>query len=172
MKTLLSRLLRSSLRLWVRPHHVVQLVDPLDYDKMVHLDAEELAEGGLAAAYDELLPEILQFAADPIAAIEEFEESDGSFRARAGEQVYTIWSGNGERGEGWTRASIALFDVVNRSLENSNVRFYAFYGGNDLSGMFLTEDQVAKARAALPKRSDWPYLVVDEPPNYGFPVEA
>jgi hypothetical protein len=139
---------------------------------MIHLDAESLAEGGLATAYAELLPRIQFFVAEPIASIEEFAEDDGTQKARAGGQEYVIWSADGERYEGWVRAPIALFDVVNRSLASASVRFYAFYGGNDLSGMFLTEAQFAEARIAIQRRSDWPYLLVDEPPHYGFPNAA
>ncbi len=172
MKEALSRLLKSVLHPWARSHETQQPMDPLDYEKMIHLDAETLAEGGLASAYEKLLPEIRKFVSNPISVVEEFTAADGNIKARAGGQVYTIWSKSGDRGEGWLNAPIALFDIVNRNLENTNVRLYAFYGDNDLSAMFLTEDQVAKARAALPKRSDWPYLLVNEPPHYGFPNAA
>lgn len=35
--------------------------DPLDYDQLVYLDAEDLAEQGILSAYQALLPRIKQF---------------------------------------------------------------------------------------------------------------
>jgi hypothetical protein len=165
-------LLKNLLYPWVQPDREERPAGPLDYDLMFHLDAEELAEGGIPEAYKKLLPVLRTYTADPIAQVELLEDTDQSQRVAAGGKVYTIWSPNSDRGEGWIRAPIALFDIVNRSLAETDVRFYAFYGGNDLSGMFLTDEQVKTARAALRRRSDWPYLLVDEPPHYGHPNAA
>jgi hypothetical protein len=168
----LKRFLQSLLYPWVQPEQADALPDPLDYDQMISLDAEDLAQGGIPAAYDRLLPMIKAFNSDPIAKVECLHEPDGSQCVVAGDRKYTVWSANAERFEGWVRGPIALFDIVNRNLAHTEVKFYAFYGGNDLSGMFLTEQQVTLARAALKKRADWPYLLVDEPPHYGHPNAA
>jgi hypothetical protein len=141
----------------------------LDYDQLIHLDAEDLAEGGVPQAYANLLPVLRTYFAQPIAQVELADEADGTQVVLAGGRRYVIWPKNSERGDGWVRAPIALFDIVNRNLLQTDVRFYALYSDNDLSGMFLTATQVAAARLALKNRSDWPYLLVDEPPSYGHP---
>jgi hypothetical protein len=41
-------------------------------------------------------------------------------------------------------------------------------GGNDLFGIFMTPEQAERARHALPRKSDWPYLPVPEPPWFGM----
>jgi hypothetical protein len=52
-------------------------------------------------------------------------------------------------------------------LANSEYRFYAINGGNDLGGMFLMPAQAQAAQKALPNKRDWPYLPEDVPPWYG-----
>ena len=39
----------------------------LDYDKAHHLDAENLAEQGIAKTYHEVLPELRQYVKNPVA---------------------------------------------------------------------------------------------------------
>ena len=62
---------------------------------------------------------------------------------------------------------LAFFTIVNDQLANSQYRFYAINGGNDLGGMFLTPSQAAAAQQALPTRTDWPYFPKDEPDWFG-----
>ncbi len=64
----------------------------------------------------------------------------------------------------WGNATFALFDIVNRQLEDTPYRFYAIYGGNDLSGMFLTEEACDEAILSLPRKMDWPYLPTPKGP--------
>jgi hypothetical protein len=66
-------------------------------------------------------------------------------------------------------ATYALFDIVNRQLAGTDVRFFALNGGNDLSGIFMSTAQAEKARRALPRERDWPYLPVPEPSGFGEP---
>ena len=47
----------------------------LDYDRMVILDAESLAEAGIGEAYQALLPKLREFVEQP-AEVEELEDSD------------------------------------------------------------------------------------------------
>src|SRR5215510_573920 len=143
--------------------------DPLDYDQLVHLDAEDLSEEGILSAYQALLPRLMQYTESPIEVTEEIDNDSGSYVVCAEGLRYKIWEPGAENGDGWERATVVFFDIVNANLRKSSHKFYALYGGNDLSGMFLTEEEYAAARQAL-KRSDWPWMPINKPPHYGFPV--
>lgn len=145
--------------------------DPLDYDKLVALDAEDLAEQGILSAYLELLPMLKQFAESPIEVTEDINNDEASYSVSAAGQTFQIWDVGAKNPDGWERATVVFFEIVNANLQTSSHKFYAFYGGNDLSGMFLTEEEVAAARVALKKRSDWPWLPVNVPPHYGYPID-
>jgi hypothetical protein len=47
----------------------------LDYEKLIFLDAEELAEGGIRAAYTSVLPHLKQYVAEPAEVRETAEPS-------------------------------------------------------------------------------------------------
>jgi hypothetical protein len=144
-------------------------VQPLDYEKMILLDAEDLAEQGIAGAYNELLPELTKYVEQPV-ALEELLDSDlPSYKIRCNQDEYLIYSGNepGTEDESWGRATYFFFLIVNKQLSGASVRFYAVNGGNDLGGLFLTPQEAQSAQAALPRKSDWPYLPELSDPWYG-----
>lgn len=149
--------------------------DPLNYDNMVFLDAEDLAEQGILSAYQKLLPRLklykLHMSSHPIEVSEEIDNDLARYIVHANEKRYVIQDGEdgGTSQDYWVRATVAFFEIVNANLKGSQVKFYALYGGNDLGGMFLSEEQYAAARRALKRRSDWPWLPVNEPPHYGYP---
>ncbi|MDR6213549.1 hypothetical protein [Paracidovorax wautersii] len=152
------------------PAPAVQDTDPIDYDQLIPLDAERLAEQGIAAAYAEVLPQLQRYAASPLAVHEEVDDDTGAYAVRAGPHRFAVYGPGLDSGEDWARAAVALFALVNANLEGSPYRFYALYGDNDLAGVFLTEEQCAQARRAIASRSSWPYMPVMQPPHYGFPV--
>jgi hypothetical protein len=141
----------------------------LDYDRSIHLDAENLAETGIRAAYKSLLPNLRKYVPQP-AEIEEAIDNDiPHYSVRCGMKEYAIYSpelNEAERGS-WGRATVAFFSIVNDQLADSSHRFYAINGGNDLGGVFLTPTQALDAQGSLPNRSDWPYVPANEPPWYG-----
>jgi len=144
--------------------------DPLNYDEIVHLDAEDLAEQGILSAYQELQPRLQQYiSSPPIEISEEVDYDLASYIIHANGKRYVIVENGGQTPDCWERATVAFFEIVNSNLEGSSSKFYALYGGNDLSGMFLSEEQYVAARRALKKCSDWPWLPVYEPPHYGYP---
>lgn len=147
-------------------------VDPLDYDQVVQLDAEDLAEQGILAAYEVLIPRLKQYVVVPIAVTEEINNDAATYSVSAAGKTYKIWEDRAKNTDGWERATVAFFELVNTNLSSSDHRFYALYGGNDLSGLFLTEEQFAAARRAIKKRSNWPWVPVNEPPHYGYPIEG
>jgi hypothetical protein len=130
----------------------------LDYDQLITLDAEALAEGGIKTAYEKLIPVFKKYVSAPGEIREELIDGDNpSYRISYAGVTYKIYSPDDEN-ESWGRATHALFDIVNRQLKNSKFKFYAINGGNDLGGMFLTEEQAHAARASLKRKTDWPYL--------------
>lgn len=141
----------------------------LDYDDAVTLDAEALAEGGVAEEYESLLPHLRKFVNDPAKIEEDRNDDVPSYSVRCGGSVFEIYAPHLDEGDAnsWGRATVALFSIVNEQLQGSTHRFYAINGGNDLFGMFLTEAEAAAAQESLPNRSDWPYIPKDEEPWYG-----
>jgi hypothetical protein len=141
----------------------------LNYADAIHLDAEALAEGGIAEAYESLLPHLRKFVKNP-AGIEEDRDDDApSYSVRCGDSNFEIYAPDLDEGQGnsWGRATVALFSMVNVQMKNSTHRFYAINGGNDLFGMFLTPAEATAAQKSLPNKSDRPYLPKDEEPWYG-----
>ncbi len=140
-------------------------------DDLIFLDAEDLAEGGLASAYQALLPRLRAFVPAPEPLRDARDEDSGRYVAWFRDRPFVIFDpGDPEAEEhSWGRAAVVLFGSVNAQLEGSEYRFYAINGGNELAGTFLTARQAAAVRDAAPRRTDWPYLPVDEPPWYGQP---
>ena len=141
----------------------------LDYDELVHLDAEDLAETGIGEAYESLLPKLRQYVQQP-ARIEELVDNDAPrYSVKCGARQFIIYAPalNDEAGNSWGRATFAFFTIVNDQLASTSYRLYAINGGNDLGGMFLTPAQADAAKKTLPNKTDWPYLPKDEHPWYG-----
>ena len=141
----------------------------LDYNKLINLDAEELAEGGVRDAYLSILPQLRQFVPEPAEVLELAEPSAQSYLVKCQGVEYLIYSPNipGDEGEIWGRATHALFKIINDQLAKSEYRLFAINGGNDLGGMFLTQCEVENARRSLLRKEDWPYLPTSEHPWYG-----
>jgi hypothetical protein len=141
----------------------------LDYDRWIHLDAEALAEAGLGAAYESLLPELRAYVRQPAPVAEVIDDDTPRYAVRCGAREFVIYGPevDGGPGHSWGRATAALFAIVNGQLAGAGCRFYALGGGNDLGGMFLTPAQALAARDGLPDRRQWPYLPDDAPPWYG-----
>ena len=143
----------------------------IDYEKVELLDAEDLAELGIGQAYLGLSQKLRDFGVDPEAIEEVIDVDGGCYSVRCGEKLYEICGGKDEEWEkdSWGRASYVLFNIVNSQLMNSEVKFYALNGGNDLAGVFLTTTQFNEARDNLRDKNSWPYLPVEEGPWFGMP---
>jgi hypothetical protein len=142
--------------------------DSLDYDQLILLDAENLAEAGIREAYESLLPELRKYVPQPEEVEEVIDDETGRYEVKSGTKKFVIYAPDlRDEGESWGRATVAFFNIVNDQLADSQYRFYAINGGNDLGGMFLTPTQAADAQKALPNKTDWPYFPKDEPDWYG-----
>lgn len=143
-------------------------VDPLDYEAAFILDAEDLAERGIKDTYDDLKPFLHKYVTDAQEVIEHFDVSSGRYWVQADDQTFEIFeSASSDIGTAWGSPTVALFSIVNNQLVNEDIRFYALYSGNDLQGMFLTEQQVEEAKRFHQERRNWPYLPENEYPWFG-----
>lgn len=141
----------------------------LDYDRLILLDAEDLAEQGIGEGYERILPELHKFVSVPAEVVEQLDPDVGSYAVQADAFEFVVYSPAlpGTDEESWGRATYALFHIVNMQLASAEVGFYAVNGGNDLGGMFLTPKQVEASKRELPSKTDWPYLPRLEKPYYG-----
>ena len=141
----------------------------LDYEKLIQLDAEDLAEQGIANAYSRLREQLTQYVEQP-AEVRELVDNDApSYRVQCRGAEHVVYSpdvpGSDERS--WGRATCILFSIVNEQLLNAPVQFYALYAGNDLCGIFLTPEVARAAQQGMAKPTERPYLPTMEHPYYG-----
>jgi hypothetical protein len=144
----------------------------LNTEDLILLDAENLAEGGINTLYKkDVLPKLQNYVSSAAIIEEEYDPQDQSYKVASQGKTYLIDSPGMNLAEGqlWGNAGFALFDIVNRQLQNSPYRFYAVYGGNDLSGIFLTREGYEQAIRSVTQKIDWPYLPDSTPPWYGQP---
>jgi hypothetical protein len=136
----------------------------LDYDKYIPLDAEDLAETGIKAAYEKLRPSLRKYIPQAAAIRELINNDEPSYTVVCQGVRYFIYGG-ANQDHSWDNATFALFDIVNRQLAKTKVRFFAFNHGNDLGGMFLPPAEAEASKKTLPRKADWPYLPVRETPK-------
>jgi hypothetical protein len=141
----------------------------LDYNKSIILDAEDLAEEGIAAAYERVMQALSHYIPSPENLEEVIDQNGGRYHIRFRGKEYNIASPElpFENGEAWGRATYIFFHLVNEQLKDTPVRLYALYGGNDLSGIVLAPDIAERARLALPRKFDWPYIPQSNPLWWG-----
>lgn len=140
-----------------------------DYDNIIVLDAEAMAETGIKEAYDRIRPLLSAYVDTPADLVEYIDSELPGYSVSSAGVTYHISSPAlpSSEGEAWGRATYALFSIVNSQLNGSPVKLYAINGGNDLGGLFLSEQAVAVAKSALRSKADWPYLPTLERPWYG-----
>ena len=84
----------------------------LDYDDAIPLDAEALAEGGIAEGYESLLPQLRRFVTDPATIDEQRDDDAPSYSVRCGGSSFDIYAPDLDEGEGnsWGRARCVVLD--------------------------------------------------------------
>lgn len=144
----------------------------INWDNLIHLDAEDLAEQGIKEIYEkEVIPHLINYVANPI-EIEEIKSIDNSqYQVKANNIVYLIYDDNIEQYLSWGYATFALFDIVNQQLKDSDFKFYAFENGNELSGMFMSNAEYQQYCNQLKinkeKLIEIPYIPTLEPDWFG-----
>lgn len=144
-------------------------VQPLDYEKIILLDAENLAEQGIAEAYQQLLPELMKYIAHP-ADLSELLDGDGlGYKIQCDGQEYLIYSAEepATESESWGRATYFFFLIVNKQLVGTDVQLYAINSGNDLGALFLAPEEAKAVQSVLPRKTDWPYIPILSHSWYG-----
>ena len=142
----------------------------LNWDELIHLDVEELAEGGMTEAYDNLSSILERYVTQALTLTAiEFEDSDDYVVELNGKRWIIYDDNTQSSGDAWVNAAVAFFEIVNSQLTNSDWTFYAFYGSHDFSGMFLTQQEFDRARVKIPKKSDWPYMPTHDDEFNGRP---
>jgi hypothetical protein len=141
--------------------------NPIDYDRMIALDAEDLAETGIAEAYERVGIEAKRLGV-ALAPIKEQDDPDEpSYSVQFGAKTYKVYDKHTDVVTSWENATWIFFEIVNAQMTNGPYRFYALMGGNDLHGIFMTDAEMAKVRGSSLKMRDWPYLPTANPPLYG-----
>ena len=137
----------------------------LNYDNMLFLDAEDLAEAGIKKAYDSLARDLARYISPPAEVWEIVDNDAPSYVVRCGDQEYLIYSSevSNDEGQSWGRAAYAFFKIVNDQLTKSEHRLYAINGGKELGAMFLTQSECETERRSLPGKGNWPYLPTLDP---------
>jgi len=102
----------------------------LDYDKMLFLDAEDLAESGIKEAYQSILKVLGRYVPEPAQVHEVVDNDAPSYVVRCADREYVIYSPAlpEEEGQGWGTATHAFFKIVNDQLTESEYRLYAING--------------------------------------------
>src|SRR5258708_27375560 len=110
------------------------------------LDAEDLGEQGIVEAYQELVPYVAEYGIDAGPVTENDDSLQNHHSVDFGGHRYLVYGPSVAAEDAWGLATHALFDIVNRQLAATGVRFYAINGGNDLFGIFMTPEQAERAR--------------------------
>ena len=139
----------------------------LDYEDLVMLDSEDLAEVGILEAYDKLLPKLGEYLESPRSIKELLSNGNAEYSVESGGKIYEIYSPSIPEVDRWGNATFSFFKIINDQLKDQAYKFYAFNSGNDLSGMFLTEDQYKQAISSISTKTDWPYIPTLEKEWYG-----
>jgi hypothetical protein len=139
----------------------------LNYDDLIMLDSEELAETGIKQAYEELLPILGKHLATPASITEKIDNDAPSYSVVCQGVTYHIYS-PGDQDKSWGKATFAFFDIVNRQLAQTRYRLFAINGGNDLAALLLTVADAEAAKMSLENKQDWPYLPTAEAPWHGM----
>jgi hypothetical protein len=149
--------------------------DPIDYDKVILLDAESLAEGGIGEAYAELIAEAGDLGVDWLPIEENWDgkeegyDGGSNYRVTLGGRTDFVF-GNPPSENPWGMATTTFFDIVNRQLVGRPFKFYALTGGNDLKAVLLTDEEFEAALRYHAGTLDVPYLPNKTPPHHGYPI--
>jgi hypothetical protein len=134
----------------------------------IHLDAEELAELGMAGVYQTVQPGMRARGVTPEPLSEEVDEETVRYAVSFRGRTYPILSGGDDLDsfDARARATVVFFQIINAQMEGTLYRFYALRADNDLAGTFLTEEEYRSAAARGP-REERPYIPVLVPPWFG-----
>ena len=156
---------RDALRAEVEAKGVIALYGS---GRLVPLDAEDLAEDGIVDALLRLGPHLTRRGVD-IGSLNVIESDGTTYAVEVNGTRYDVYGPETAR-ESWGLATETFFRIVNDLLPDTGAdRFYAIYGGNDLSGMFLPPAIVPFFAEGGMDNTGIPYMPTREAPWYGMP---
>jgi hypothetical protein len=130
----------------------------IDFEQLFPLDAEALAEEGIAEAYAELEPCLISLGIEPEAILEVKDQDAAYYDIEHRGVRYRVFDSKLSEYESWDRATEVLFHIVNLQLEGAAKKLYAMYGGHDLGGIFLTKVEAEVACNSISVEAERPYL--------------
>lgn len=97
----------------------------LDYEKLILLDAERLAEQGIAEAYQLLLPTLREHVARPAEVREILDADLPAYTIQCNGEEYIVYSAAepGTEVQSWGRATFSFFLLL---INSSKVQAYSF----------------------------------------------
>ena len=138
-------------------------------ERLMHLDAEELAEGGI---FDALMRNGPKFVSRG-ASVVQFRQScnDAGYEIEINHRNFKIYDGS-EMQDCWGLASASFFEIANFLLEGNRCgdRAYALYGGNDLHGVLMSSQMFETIVQNTTDARELPYEPSRVPPLFGGPV--
>jgi len=144
--------------------------------RLFAVDAEELAEGGVAAFFEEMRPllESQGVAVPPLV-----DHITVEYTLLAGDDQFPIWTRDdfnrdldSEPGRIWGASSTRTVRILNHWLEaaESAERAYGVNGGNDFFVLFLTPELLSLIqRSSVASPREAPYVPNLEYPRFGQP---
>ncbi len=130
-----------------------------DYERLIHLDAELLCELGIEDAYLSVSKKLNEWVVPE--GIKKVETNTDDYIVEIGGERYPIYihAQQPTVTDCWENATNVFFHIVNKQLANANVKFFAFYFGNDLHGGFLNENDLNLLKTENSNNEyEWPYL--------------
>ncbi|NVJ59492.1 MAG: hypothetical protein HWE27_03835 [Gammaproteobacteria bacterium] len=140
---------------------------PIDFDKTINLDAENLGELGISEAYERLIPELSKYIEKPEPIKEIINSSLPKYEVLISGIKYKVYDQSTSQLDSYVNAQYIFFKIVNIQLKDTKYKFYALYGWNDLQGIFLTQEEYEHIINSIKKKSEWPYLPTLREPHYG-----
>jgi len=127
-------------------------------DRMFMLDAESLAEGGIAEALAEVYEEHEDKFKGALECEEVWGDEEESYSLEWGKHRFEVYGPSDPESheKSWERATVAAFSVLNTYVKKP-WKVYAVGGGEDLWGIFLTPQEHARI-LANPEYPDKPTL--------------
>ena len=110
MRSLIYKLLRT---LGLLSNQQAQAATLLNYDSLIILAAETLAEQGIREAYEQLLPQLKKYVASPAKIEEQFSSEAGSYTVKAEGEAYEIYGPELEDSEieSWVKPRMPSFKL-------------------------------------------------------------
>lgn len=145
---------------------VGQTAESAGQNQAMQLDAEELAELGMAGIYETVQPRMRALGARPEQLVETIDERQGTYAIGFRGRTYPILTGNADEATARGTATVVFFEIVNLQMAATPYRFYALNADNDLAGVFLTAEEYRQA-SSRGRSEDRPYIPTLTPPWFG-----